>query len=137
MRIWDEREELSAKLEVVKAAKDELFKNDSTQSERLAAIREVNELEGAIDCLAPRYQVGDGISCCGYGDIAPYTVIAVSGSGKRITSRAVKLRLTHRGNLKYRLMDGMFFRISGDARYWFSLEDLALDELHKIRTGGL
>lgn len=39
--------------------------------------------------------------------------------------------------MKYRLMDGMFFRISGDARYWFSLEDLALDELHKIRTGGL
>ena len=40
-------------------------------------------------------------------------------------------------SMKYRLMSGMFFRISSDARYWFSLEDLALDELHKIRTGGL
>ena len=37
--------------------------------------------------------------------------------------------------MKYRLMDGMFFRISGDARYWFSLSDLAIEEFHKIKTG--
>ena len=93
MYYCDEREKLSIKLEVVKAAQVELFKNDSTQSERLAAIREINELEGAIDCIAPRYQVGDGISCCGYSDVAPYTVIDVSSSGKRITVRACKAEL--------------------------------------------
>lgn len=93
MYYCDEREELSAKLEVAKAVEDELFKNDAPQSERLAAIRERLELQVAIDCLAPRYQVGDGISCYGYSDIAPYTVIAVSDSGKRITVRACKAEL--------------------------------------------
>lgn len=42
----------------------------------------------------------------------------------------------HDPALKYRVMAGMFFRSSG-ARYWFSLEDLAIDELHKIRMGVL
>jgi len=38
--------------------------------------------------------------------------------------------------IKYRTMSGMMFRRSINARYWFSLEDLALDELHKIKMGG-
>lgn len=37
--------------------------------------------------------------------------------------------------MKYRLMDGSFFRICGDARYWFSLSDLAIEEFHKIKRG--
>lgn len=39
--------------------------------------------------------------------------------------------------MQYRLMDGRFFRICGDARYWFSLSDLAIEEFHKIKTGGV
>lgn len=37
--------------------------------------------------------------------------------------------------IKYRIMDAKLFRISTEARYWFSLEDLAIDELHKIKMG--
>lgn len=39
--------------------------------------------------------------------------------------------------IKYRTMSGMMFRQSTDARYWFSLSDLAIEEFHKIKMGGL
>lgn len=39
--------------------------------------------------------------------------------------------------IKYRTMSGAMFRQSIDARYWFSLSDLAIEEFHKIKTGGV
>lgn len=46
------------------------------------------ELEVAVDCRDPRFEVGDGISCYGYIDVVLYTDIDGSSGGTRIAVRS-------------------------------------------------
>ncbi len=56
-------------------------------------IEEKRNLEIRINMFAPIFEVGDGISRHGYSDIAPFEVIEVSKSGKKIKCRAMKADL--------------------------------------------
>ena len=121
----DERNELSAKIEAAENESTRLCGEDtpSNRERHLKVIREKMDLEAAIDCLAPRFEVGDGISCHGYSDVAPYTVIDVSSSGKRITVRSCNAELDPTWKPECQIGGFSAHTVNNDSQRWNITED--------------
>lgn len=61
------------------------YPGDTDRTGQLNWIRKKNHLEKLARSFAPMFEVGDGITELLYSDAHAYTVIGVSGNGKRIT----------------------------------------------------
>lgn len=96
MQYSQERLDFNQQLRAVAKQKEAHNWGDESPENRaksLELIRKHSDLETVVNNLAPRYEVGDGISECLYSDVNPYTVVDVSKNGKRIKVRACKAEL--------------------------------------------
>lgn len=67
--------------------------NDNSPENRAKGVELVRKHRGlvtVVENVAPRYEVGDGISEYLYTDVNPFTVVEVSKNGKRIKVRSCK-----------------------------------------------